>query len=86
MIEKVRSRNGEKVIEVRSQGGKLLLIKTKDGYEIKCPRTKTICLIKYEEMISDCLSCRSDDKDYSELLQKLTMKTPISNIEKGKSQ
>ena len=57
MIEKIVTREGEKVTEIRSEAGKLLLIKTKKGYEIKCPRTKKICLIKYEEMISDCLSC-----------------------------
>ena len=57
MIEKFVTRNGEKVTEVRSEAGKLLLIKTKKGYEIKCPRTKKVCLIKYEEMLSDCLAC-----------------------------
>jgi hypothetical protein len=57
MIEKIVIRNGEKVTELRSQAGKLLLIKTKKGYEIKCPRTKEVCLIKYEEMFSDCLAC-----------------------------
>jgi phage FluMu protein Com len=57
MIEKIVNRDGEKVTEIRSEAGKLLLVKTKKGYEIKCPRTKTICLIKYEEMISDCLAC-----------------------------
>jgi len=57
MIERIITRNGEKVTEVRSEAGKLLLIKTKKGYELKCPRTKKVCLIKYEEMLSDCLSC-----------------------------
>jgi len=54
MNEKVVSRNGENVIEVRSDGGRLLFIKTKKGYEIKCPRTKKICLVKYEHMLEDC--------------------------------
>lgn len=57
MIEKTVERNGEKVVEVRSDAGKLLLIKTKQGYELKCPRTKRICLISYKEMYSDCVSC-----------------------------
>ena len=57
MIEKIVRRNGEKVTEIRSEAGKLLLIKTKRGYEIMCPRTKKICLIRYEEMISDCFAC-----------------------------
>ena len=57
MIERIITRNGEKVTEVRSEAGKLLLIKTRKGYELKCPRTKKVCLIKYEEMLSDCLSC-----------------------------
>lgn len=57
MIEKLIEKNGEKVVEVRSEGGKLLFVKTKQGYEMKCPRTKRICLISYKEMYSDCLSC-----------------------------
>ena len=57
MIERIITRNGDKVTEVRSEAGKLLLIKTRKGYELKCPRTKKVCLIKYEEMLSDCLSC-----------------------------
>ncbi len=57
MIEKIVEKNGEKIVEVRSDGGKLLFIKTKAGYEMKCPRTKQICLIKYQEMMSDCLQC-----------------------------
>ena len=57
MIKKVVTRNGEKVTEIRSEAGKLLLVKTKKGYEIKCPRTKKVCLINYEEMITDCLAC-----------------------------
>ena len=57
MKEKIVDRDGEKVTEVRSDGGKLLFIKTKKGYEMKCPRTKQICLVKYEEMFQDCLQC-----------------------------
>ncbi len=57
MIEKVIEKNGEKIIEVRSEAGNLLLVKTKQGYEIKCPQTQKDCLISYKEMISDCLTC-----------------------------
>jgi hypothetical protein len=69
MIEKIINRGGEKVTEIRSEAGKLLLIKTKKGYEIMCPRTKKICLIKYEQMIADCLSCCDP-----ELLERIRMK------------
>ncbi len=60
MIEKIVERNGEKIVQVRSDGGKLLFVKTKEGYEMKCPRTKKICLVKYEEMMADCLKCLDD--------------------------
>ena len=63
MNERISERNGEKVVEVRSDGGKLLFVKTKLGYELKCPRTKQICLVKYEEMIADCLECLSQGKN-----------------------
>jgi len=55
MIEKITHRNGKRVVEVRSDGGHLLFIKTKDGYEIKCRKTKEIYIIKYELMFVDCL-------------------------------
>lgn len=61
MIEKIVNRDGEQVTEVRSAAGKLLLIKTKKGYEIKCPRTKIVCLIKYEQMLNDCFACLGED-------------------------
>ena len=61
MKEKIIIRNGVKVIEVRSDAGKLLYIKTKEGYELKCPRSKQICLVRYEDMLSDCLECLGDD-------------------------
>jgi hypothetical protein len=57
MIEKIIVRGEDKVTEVRSDGGKLLYIKTAEGYEMKCPRTKQICLIRYEDMLGDCLRC-----------------------------
>lgn len=63
MIEKVVIRRGQKVIEVRSDSGKLLFIKTKAGYEMKCPRSKQTCLIKYEVMFTDCLRCLDDIPD-----------------------
>lgn len=61
MLEKKIIRNGVKVIEVRSDAGKLLYIKTKEGYELKCPRSKQICLVRYEDMLSDCLQCLGED-------------------------
>ena len=61
MIEKIVIRNGQKIVEVRSDGGKLLFIKTPDGYEMKCPRTKQVCLIPYQEILSDCLQCLPED-------------------------
>jgi hypothetical protein len=57
MKEKITTRSGEKVTEVRSDAGKLLYIKTNKGYELKCPRSKEICLVSYEQMLSDCSSC-----------------------------
>jgi hypothetical protein len=57
MQEKIVYRNGEKVTEVRSDGGKLLFVKTKAGYEMKCPRTKQVCLVEYEHMLKDCQKC-----------------------------
>ena len=61
MIEKTVIKNGQKVIEVRSDAGKLLYLKTKTGYELKCPRSKQVCLVRYEDMLSDCLKCLGDD-------------------------
>jgi hypothetical protein len=57
MQEKTIARNGKKITEVRSDAGKLLYIKTSEGYELKCPRSKQICLVTYEQMLSDCSSC-----------------------------
>jgi len=72
MIEKVVEKNGKKVTEVRSDAGKLLFIKTPKGYEIKCARTKQICLVKYEEMIADCLACwNGGSKECQDILIKL---------------
>ena len=63
-------RNGEEVVEVRSDGGKLLYIKTKAGYEMKCPRTKNICVVGYDQMLFDCLQCMSGISDGEMLLNK----------------
>lgn len=70
MIEKITYRDGEKVIHVRSQGGSLLYIKTKEGYEIKCRKTKEICVIRYEQMFVDCLRRFFTTPDDEELLTK----------------
>ena len=51
------NKNGREVIEVRSDGSKLLYVKTKEGYEMKCPRTKKICIVGYDQMLFDCLQC-----------------------------
>ena len=70
MIEKTVIRSGKKVKEVRSDGGKLLYVKTDEGYEMKCPRTKQICLIRYEDMLSDCLQCMESVDPVNPVLQK----------------
>lgn len=56
IIEHETIRNGQKVVQVRSNSGKLLFIKTKAGYEIKCPRSKTVYLIPYEQMVTEYLT------------------------------
>ena len=61
MQEKIIERDGKKVVEVRSDAGKLLYIKTALGYELKCPRSKQICLVRYEEMLTDCVQCLGPD-------------------------
>lgn len=70
MKEKTIVRNGEQVTEVRSHAGKLLYVKTKEGYEIKCPRSKQICLIRYEAMFRDCLGCL-DNNETAQMLEKI---------------
>lgn len=76
MIEKQVIRQGRKVIEVRSDGGKLLYVKTPEGYEMKCPRTKQICLVRYEQMLSDCLKCldQTDEGGLGHVLDSLKVK------------
>jgi len=49
--------------QVRCDCGRLYLVKTKDGYEFKCPRCKRIHLIKYEDLIVDYLT--KEEKDVS---------------------
>ena len=75
MIEKIVIRNGEKVTEVRSDGGKLLFIKTKEGYEMKCPRTKQTCIVKYEVMFTDCIHCLDEIPDCGEITGLLKKKS-----------
>lgn len=77
MTETKIIRNGQEVIEVRSQGGKLLYIKTAKGYEMKCPRSKKICLVGYDKMLFDCLKCMSDIKDEDLLVDKVNQ---VKNI------
>jgi phage FluMu protein Com len=48
--------------EVRCQCGKLYLIRTKDGYEFKCPRCKRFCLLSYEELIVNYLTKEEGDE------------------------
>jgi len=70
MIETTVYRDGEKIVEVRSEGGKLLYRKTHEGYEMKCPRTKKICVVRYDKMFFDCLKCFSDTLSEDEILAK----------------
>lgn len=70
MIEKTVYRDGEKIVEVRSEGGKLLYRKTQEGYEMKCPRTKKVCIVGYDQMLFDCLKCFSGISNEDELLSK----------------
>ena len=70
MKEITVTRGGRKVVEVRSDGGKLLYVKTKDGYEMKCPRTKKICVVGYNQMLFDCLQCMTGISDNELLFSK----------------
>lgn len=56
--------------EFRSDCGKLLLIKSDKGYEIKCPRDKKVYVIPYEEMLNDALEL-CDECQSSCLLEKM---------------
>ncbi len=47
--------------QIRCDCGKLYLVKTKLGYEFKCPRCKRICLLKYEQLIVDYLTKEEGD-------------------------
>jgi phage FluMu protein Com len=53
LIEKTIERDGQKVIQGRSKEGKLLIEKTGEGYELKCPRSKEVYVITYEEMLRE---------------------------------
>ena len=60
MIEKLSNQN-KKSAQVRCHCGKLYLVKTKDGYEFKCPRCKRIYLLAYERLIADYLTKEKGD-------------------------
>lgn len=53
LVQNIIERNGKKVIQGRSSEGKLLIEKTQEGYELKCPRSKEVYLITYEEMLQE---------------------------------
>lgn len=78
MQEKTIIRDGKQVTEVRSDAGKLLYIKTLEGYEIKCPRSKQICLIPYQEILQDCLSCLQDSAAVQAIEKVLQTKQKIN--------
>ena len=78
IIEKILERDGEKIVQVRSAGGKLLFVKTREGYEMKCPRTKKVCVIKYEQMLTDCLQCLDDMDECRLLLDELKRKVGVT--------
>ncbi len=42
--------------QIRCECGKLYLIRTRQGYEFKCPRCKRIYVLKYEQLIVDYLT------------------------------
>lgn len=80
MIEKTVLRDGEKIVEVRSEGGKLLYRKTQEGYEMKCPRTKKICVVKYDKMLFDCLQCLSGISKEEELINRASQIRDLLNL------
>ncbi len=57
MRERIVTRDGRRVVEVRSDAGRLLFVKTSEGYEFKCPRSKQVCLVPYARLYRDCLRC-----------------------------
>jgi len=63
LIQKVIERNGRKVIQGRSCEGKLLIEKTQEGYELKCPRSKKVYLITYEEMLAEYKELWKEDNN-----------------------
>jgi phage FluMu protein Com len=42
--------------QLRCECGRLYLVKTKEGYEFKCPRCKRVQVLKYEDLIVDYLT------------------------------
>ncbi len=70
MIERIIYKKGRQVVEVRSRGGKLLFIKSKDGYEIKCRKTQEICIVSYDHMFLDSLKSFLPFTPHAEVLRK----------------
>lgn len=63
LIETMIERNGQKVIQGRSRAGKLLIEKTHEGYELKCPRSKEVYLVTYEEILAEYNKIPQRDND-----------------------
>lgn len=51
----------KKTNQIRCHCGKLHLVRTRNGYELKCPRCKRIHLLKYEQLIVDYLTKEEGD-------------------------
>ena len=56
-----KPKNKKNVDQIRCDCGRLCLVKTKDGYEFKCPRCKRIHLLRYEELIVNYLTKEEND-------------------------
>lgn len=68
LVEKYISINGKALIQGRSEEGKLLVVKTDEGYELKCPRSKEVYLIPYEQMVLEYL-IHGDNQARKKLLE-----------------
>jgi phage FluMu protein Com len=42
--------------QIRCECRKLIMVRTNEGYEFKCPRCKRISVLKYEQLIVDYLT------------------------------
>ena len=56
-----KSQKEKRANQIRCDCGRLCLVKTKDGYEFKCPRCKRIHLLRYEELIVNYLTKEEND-------------------------